>query len=81
MHVRHDDRSHDVSNTSHSIERLGTSTRILIDSPSRPECVACAEKIEFGTQHKCLTVRDQTGAVSEHLFCSEACLHEESRDD
>jgi len=78
MQVKDDnDRSDDVSNTSQSIERIATSTRILFDSPSSPVCDACAEKIELGTQYQCVTVRDQQATVSEHLFCDETCLRDE----
>lgn len=77
MSVRHHDRSHDVSNDNHSIERVATSTRILLDSASRPECLVCGETIEYDTQYKCVTVRDGAGTVSERLFCDESCLHDQ----
>lgn len=76
MHVGHDDRSRDVSHSNHPVERLETSTRVLLDSPTQPNCLACGEKIDYDTQYKCVTVRERGGTVSERLFCGEPCLHE-----
>lgn len=54
-------------------ERVEVSTRVLLNSPSLPECHACGDVIERGTRHKCLTVRD-SATVRELLFCADACL-------
>lgn len=55
-------------------QSLGVSTRILLDSGSVPECHACGSSIEYGTAHKCLTVRDSNATVQDLLFCSQGCL-------
>lgn len=78
MPVRHHNPL-DVS-PANNPERLATSTRVLLDSPSQPVCVACSRAIEQGTRYKCVTVRDQSGQVDEHLFCDDACLHDKFDD-
>ncbi|WP_438267316.1 DUF7576 family protein [Halovenus rubra] len=50
------------------------STRILLDSSTRPTCEACGKSIELKCRHKCLTVRDGSGTINEFIFCSETCL-------
>lgn len=75
MTVRHHNHAADVSPANHPIERLATSTRVLLDSPSSPVCAACSAAIEQGTQYKCVTVRTPAG-VSERQFCDQACLDE-----
>lgn len=55
-------------------EHLHTSTRVLLDSATPPKCDHCEDAISHGTRYKCITVRDQTGSVTELSFCSEECV-------
>lgn len=57
-----------------ALEHIQTSTRVLLDSASPPECRYCESAIEQGTQYKCVTVREQAGTVEEVSFCGDGCL-------
>lgn len=54
-------------------ERGYVSTRVLLDSGTRPTCDACGDSIELKARHKCLTVPDD-GSLEEYTFCDDACL-------
>ncbi|SDJ83689.1 hypothetical protein SAMN05216226_11030 [Halovenus aranensis] len=54
-------------------ERGDVSTRVLLDSGTRPTCDACGDSIELKAKHKCLTVPDDDG-FEEYTFCDDACL-------
>jgi hypothetical protein len=50
------------------------STRILLDSNSRPSCHACGSDIALNSPHKCVTVRDDSDTAKQFIFCDAGCL-------
>lgn len=67
----------DSPRSNHPGTVLDISTRVLLDSPSAPECRACCEQIDQGARYKCVTVRDHDGQVTDLPFCDERCLPDE----
>jgi hypothetical protein len=55
-------------------EYLGTATRILVESHSRPECETCEADIDHGVRFKCVTIRGRDGRVRDLSYCSEECV-------
>lgn len=78
MTVRNELPEHPIELVSQAAEPAGevlyTSTRIMVDSHSRPRCTSCRGAIDHGVQYKCLTIRDDNGDTAEFEYCAEECL-------